>query len=87
MADVLYLHFKVVPDESSAFGFRDFEQRDFINSNHMEMCRFPSRDDDGYKKSLMALRDIISSINQKGEQSLSEAQRRNEDILQGSSVS
>ena len=87
MDDVQYLHFKVVPDESSAFGFRDFEQRDFINSNHMEMCRFPSRQDDGYRKSMMALRDTINSIRHRGKQLLSEAQRRDEDIHQGSSVS
>lgn len=86
MDDVQYLHFKVVPDDSSSFGFRDFEQRDFINSNHMEMCRFPSRQDDGYRKSMMALTDILDSIHQRGKQSLSEAQRMGEDIHQGSSV-
>ena len=86
MDDVQYLHFKVVPDESSSFGFRDFEQRDFINSNHMEMCRFSSRQDDGYRKSMMALMDILDSIHQRGKQSLNEAQRKAEDTHQGSSV-
>ena len=33
-----------------------------INKNHMEMCRFTSRDDDGYEKFLVALRDYKEAI-------------------------
>lgn len=44
------------------FGDRKFEQRDMINKNHMEMCRFGSRDDDGYEKFLGALRGYLKGI-------------------------
>ena len=53
---------QVVPEESSSFGFRKYEQRDMINKNHTEMCRFANRDDDGYEKFLVALRDHLESI-------------------------
>lgn len=33
-----------------------------INKNHMEMCRFGSRDDDGYEKFLDALRGYLKDI-------------------------
>ena len=56
---------QVVPEESSSFGFRKFEQRDMINKNHMEMCRFASRDDDSYEKFLVALIDYVEAIKKK----------------------
>jgi len=40
--------FKVVPDSSSSFGSRQYEHRDFINRNHMNMCRFTGAEDSGY---------------------------------------
>ena len=33
-----------------------------INKNHMEMCRFRSRDDGGYEKFLDALRGYLKGI-------------------------
>ena len=33
-----------------------------INKNHMEMCRFGSRDDDGYEKFLDALRGYLKDM-------------------------
>ena len=33
-----------------------------ISKNHMEMCRFASRDDDGYEKFLVALKAYIEAI-------------------------
>ncbi|KAH8796346.1 hypothetical protein BGZ57DRAFT_746706, partial [Hyaloscypha finlandica] len=46
---------KIVPDESSSFDSRKFEIVDTINANHMDMCRFGSIDDVGYKKFVGAL--------------------------------
>ena len=33
-----------------------------ISKNHMEMCRFASRDDDGYEKFIVALKAYIEAI-------------------------
>ncbi|KAM0796938.1 hypothetical protein BDR22DRAFT_936967 [Usnea florida] len=64
---------KVVPEESSSLGFRKFEQRNMISKNHMEMCRFSSKDDEGYEKFLVALRDYIKDIEgKKAERQLAE---------------
>jgi len=41
---------KVVPDFSSSFGSRRYEHRDYINENHMNMCRFTSAEDSGYSR-------------------------------------
>ncbi|KAF5005542.1 hypothetical protein FDECE_8035 [Fusarium decemcellulare] len=40
---------KVVDDASSSLDHPS-ERRDFINANHITMCRFSSREDDGYIK-------------------------------------
>ncbi|KAH6887430.1 hypothetical protein B0T10DRAFT_538906 [Thelonectria olida] len=47
---------KIVDDASSSLE-HSHERKDFINENHVMMCRFASRDDDGYIK----LRDVITS--------------------------
>lgn len=73
---------KVVPEESSSFGFRKFEQRDMINKNHMEMCRFWSRDDDGYEKFLDALRGYLKEIATEKERIEEEnKEERHQDLL------
>ncbi|KAN0112346.1 hypothetical protein V8E51_005297 [Hyaloscypha variabilis] len=41
---------KVVPDSSASFGSRKFEHQDYIEKNHMNMCRFAGRDDGGYNR-------------------------------------
>ena len=56
---------KVVPDESSSFDSRRFEEVDTINANHMNMCRFRSKDDDGYIKFVGALAGCLKTIQQK----------------------
>lgn len=33
-----------------------------INNNHMEMCRFKGKDDDGYEKFLDALRGYLKDV-------------------------
>ena len=71
-------------DESSSFGLRAFETQDTINQNHMEMCRFQDRDDDGYQKSLGALKQLISSSVRKKKTSLGEVvQGKNQEVPQG----
>ncbi|KAK5087257.1 hypothetical protein LTR70_007374 [Exophiala xenobiotica] len=41
---------KIVPNESSEIGHVRNERKNFINANHMNMCRFKDKNDDGYKK-------------------------------------
>ena len=47
-------------DESSSIGFRQFETRDTINRNHVNMCRFHGRDDEHYRMFLGAFRSLLS---------------------------
>ncbi|KAG4440948.1 hypothetical protein IFR05_003577 [Cadophora sp. M221] len=42
-------HGKVVPDFSASFNSRKYEHLDYINNNHMNMCRFTGKEDDGYQ--------------------------------------
>jgi acetylglutamate synthase len=56
---------QVVPKESSALNERKYEIKESINSNHMDMCRFKSRADDGYKKMLFALNLYVGQIKEK----------------------
>lgn len=46
-------------DESSSIGFRQFETRNTINLNHMNMCRFQGRDDEHYRMFLGAFRSLL----------------------------
>jgi hypothetical protein len=43
------LHIKIVDDDSSRLDDAR-EGRDFINANHMMMCRFRDENDEGYNK-------------------------------------
>jgi hypothetical protein len=52
---------KVVPDESSSFGSRKY-RNDSIHANHMNMCRFENRVDDGYEKFLSILSLYVEEI-------------------------
>ncbi|KAI9695684.1 MAG: hypothetical protein M1836_006136 [Candelina mexicana] len=56
---------KVVPDESSSFDSRKFETLVNINANHINMCRFRDRNDDGYGKFAGAMAAILKIIKQK----------------------
>lgn len=40
----------MVPNESSELGYPSKERKNFINANHMNMCRFKDEHDDGYMK-------------------------------------
>jgi pimeloyl-ACP methyl ester carboxylesterase len=53
---------KIVPDESSSFDSRKFEVVDTISANHMDMCRFGSKDDNGYKKFVGALANFLRHV-------------------------
>jgi hypothetical protein len=39
-----------VPDFSASFGSRKFEHQDYIEKNHMDMCRFAGKEDGGYNR-------------------------------------
>ena len=53
---LICLLFKVVTNESSSFDSPDYGY-DSIHANHMNMCRFTSITDDGYRK----FRDVLST--------------------------
>ena len=67
---------QVVLDQSSAFNNREFEYLDTINANHMGMCRFEGRDDDGYEKFDGALTRILNNLKKKQEESARQAKAR-----------
>jgi hypothetical protein len=46
----------VVPNESSELGYPAKERKNFINANHMNMCRFKDKDDDGYIKTKVEIK-------------------------------
>lgn len=51
LADILIACFEqIVPNESSEIGHAHNERKNFINANHMNMCRFKDENDDGYNK-------------------------------------
>ena len=50
----------MVSPESSTLD--DTDQRETIDANHMEMCRFSSHNDDGYKKVKGELNILIGQI-------------------------
>jgi hypothetical protein len=52
----------VEPFSSSFIGT---EQTQTINANHMEMCRFPSREDAGYKQIVGELRMFMGNIQER----------------------
>jgi hypothetical protein len=54
--------FKVVPDFSSSFASRQYEHRDYINGNHVNMCRFSSAEDSGYIRFKDALTFCMQDI-------------------------
>lgn len=39
-----------------------YEQVDYISANHMNMCKFKGRHDDGYEKLLAALNESMNQI-------------------------
>jgi len=53
---------KVVPDSSASFGSRKFEHQDYIEKNHMNMCRFAGRDDGGYNRFLDGLDFCVAGV-------------------------
>ncbi|MCJ1400344.1 hypothetical protein MMC11_003549 [Xylographa trunciseda] len=53
---------KVVPDWSASFGSRLYESCDYLDGNHMEMCRFPDRDSGSYARFKTGLAFCIRAI-------------------------
>jgi len=58
--------FQVVPDFSASFGSRKFEHLDFIDNNHMGMCRFLGEDDGGYNRFRDGLEFCIDTLDDVG---------------------
>jgi hypothetical protein len=56
---------QVVPKESSALNERKYEIKEFINANHMNMCTFKRRNDDGYNKFVAALNLYVTEIHKR----------------------
>lgn len=44
-----------MPNFSASLGSRKFEYQDYIEKNHMNMCRFTGKDDGGYIRFLDGL--------------------------------
>ena len=63
-------------DVSSEFTVT--ERRFTINANHMEMCRYSSKEDDGYRKVSRELRILCEEIekNLKKEEALKHQERQ-----------
>ncbi len=60
LADVVLTKIQVVNDVSSSFT--GTERCQAINANHMNMCRFPTKHDNGYKKVVGELRIYLSAV-------------------------
>lgn len=70
---------KVVSNESSSLDSRKYGN-DTIHANHMNMCRFSTKDDDGYEKFSAVLAKYISEIKTKQYEAKN---ARNNEILTG----
>jgi len=58
----------VVEDASSALDYA-LQEKDFIYSNHVNMCRFSGFEDDGYEKITAALSHCLSDESRMTKQS------------------
>ena len=58
---------QVVPDFSSFLNRRDIETCVFINENHMNMCKFNSFDDQGYKDFGNGLKEFLNTMRSNAE--------------------
>ena len=74
---------KVVPDSSSSFGSRQYEHRDYINGNHMNMCRFTSAEDSGYNRFKDALAFCTQNIKAPVQESSAQAASKSADAGRG----
>ena len=55
-----------MPDGSSIFNRRAFEQSSHIPANHIDMCRFKTATDSGYSDFKAALTGYLVAIAEKG---------------------
>jgi ankyrin repeat domain-containing protein 50 len=61
--------------EPFSSSFTGSEQTQTINANHMSMCRFPSKDDEGYKQISGEIKILISEIQKRKIQDVVEKER------------
>ncbi len=66
----LLISIQVVPDDSSEFLGSD--KVFTIDANHMSMCRYSSKEDDGYRKVGREIRFLCQNIQALHEQKLKE---------------
>lgn len=59
---------QIVPNESSALDHRN-ERINLINANHMNMCKFKDKNDDGYRKFKAEIARHVSRLQQSVQQS------------------
>ena len=59
---------QIVDDASSALDDPSVERKDVINANHMMMCRFTDKEDDGYVKSIGVIMKYMEEIREVKEQ-------------------
>ena len=59
--------YQVVDDFSSIIGDAA-EAQEGIDANHVQMCKFTSRDDPGYKKVFRVIRDLVKDSDRKASQ-------------------
>ncbi|OAF56656.2 hypothetical protein VC83_07280 [Pseudogymnoascus destructans] len=71
----------VEPFSSSLTGT---EPTQTINANHMSMCRYPSRDDEGYRQVSGEIQILISNIQKRKEHDLLEMERNIANLKTGS---
>ena len=76
--------FKVVPDFSSSFNSRQYEHRDYINRNHMNMCRFKAAEDDGYNRFKDTLAFCMRDIKAKEQELSAQAASQVAEVGRGS---
>jgi hypothetical protein len=61
--------------EPFSSSFTGSEQTQIINANHMSMCRFLGKDDEGYKQVSGEIKIIISEIQRKKKRDTVEKER------------
>ncbi|KUJ22968.1 ankyrin [Mollisia scopiformis] len=76
----LKLNEKVVEPFSSRIGNEPVQT---INANHMSMCRFPSRDDEGYKQVVGEVTIQLSGIQSKKNQDVTEGNKEMPHVYTG----
>jgi hypothetical protein len=60
--EVVCLHFAQIVDDASSSLDSTAERKDSIDANHVMMCRFLSKDDEGYIKTIGVISKYVHEI-------------------------